>query len=228
MPPPRISLLSHLRTLNFTPLRSLRSGIPPTPLLKSALPGQYQNNAFKFMLTIAKIWLTFHLTFKYLLQLCPTTGVSMMPTIPHSFNRYPSFILVTPWHRRGRNIKVGDVVTYESPAVPGTFGCKRVVGMPGDYICILTQGKRERDLENRDVRGGEVGEEMMRVPEGHCWLAGDNLEWSRDSRIYGPVPLALIKGKVLCVVTPWRERKWLAGGGLVDAKEGEKVNIISR
>jgi mitochondrial inner membrane protease subunit 1 len=32
---------------------------------------------------------------------------------------------------------------------------------------------------------------------------------SRDSRIYGPVPLALIKGKVVARVWPWRDRKWI-------------------
>ena len=35
------------------------------------------------------------------------------------------------------------------------------------------------------------------MPEGHCWLIGDNLPESRDSRTYGPLPLALIKGKVI-------------------------------
>ena len=35
------------------------------------------------------------------------------------------------------------------------------------------------------------------MPEGHCWLIGDNLPESRDSRTFGPVPLALIMGKVV-------------------------------
>jgi inner membrane protease subunit 1 len=35
------------------------------------------------------------------------------------------------------------------------------------------------------------------VPEGHCWLIGDNLPESRDSRTFGPLPLALIKGKIV-------------------------------
>jgi inner membrane protease subunit 1 len=47
------------------------------------------------------------------------------------------------------------------------------------------------------------------VPEGHCWLLGDNLPASRDSRAYGPVPLALVKGKVVARVWPWRDRKWI-------------------
>lgn len=45
------------------------------------------------------------------------------------------------------------------------------------------------------------------VPEGHCWVIGDNLPWSRDSRHFGPMPLALIKGKVIAKVLPWSERK---------------------
>lgn len=38
------------------------------------------------------------------------------------------------------------------------------------------------------------------VPRGHVWLQGDNLLHSRDSREYGPIPLALVRGKVLCQV----------------------------
>lgn len=38
---------------------------------------------------------------------------------------------------------------------------------------------------------------LHQVPEGHVWVAGDNLPWSRDSRMYGPVPLGLVKGKLI-------------------------------
>lgn len=37
--------------------------------------------------------------------------------------------------------------------------------------------------------------ELIQVPEGHVWVEGDNLAWSRDSRYFGPVPMALIKGR---------------------------------
>ncbi|KAJ2895869.1 LexA/Signal peptidase [Zalerion maritima] len=50
---------------------------------------------------------------------------------------------------------------------------------------------------------------MIQVPKGHVWLAGDNQTASRDSRTYGPVPMALIKGKVIAQWYPWSERKWL-------------------
>lgn len=54
----------------------------------------------------------------------------------------------------------------------------------------------------------------VRIPRGHVWLAGDNLSNSTDSRAYGPVPVALLKGKVLARVSspppssPRRRRRW--------------------
>jgi inner membrane protease subunit 1 len=52
---------------------------------------------------------------------------------------------------------------------------------------------------------------MIQVPEGHCWVVGDNIPYSRDSRHFGPLPMGLVRGKVLAVVFPWRERRWIGG-----------------
>ena len=38
------------------------------------------------------------------------------------------------------------------------------------------------------------------VPRGHVWVEGDNSERSCDSRIFGPLPLGLIKGRVFIKV----------------------------
>jgi inner membrane protease subunit 1 len=35
------------------------------------------------------------------------------------------------------------------------------------------------------------------------------MPWSRDSRHYGPLPLALIRGKVIAKTLPWGERRWV-------------------
>jgi inner membrane protease subunit 1 len=102
-----------------------------------------------------------------------------------------------------------------------SYGCKRIIGMPGDLVCAVSPGKQEKDLHTVDGDFGTFKDEMFRVPEGHCWLAGDNLEWSRDSRLIGPVPLALVKGKVMAVLFPFSAWKWLGNGGLEDLKEGE-------
>lgn len=45
--------------------------------------------------------------------------------------------------------------------------------------------------------------DTLQVPKGHCWVLGDNLHASRDSRLYGPLPMALIDGKVIYKTGSW-------------------------
>jgi inner membrane protease subunit 1 len=96
--------------------------------------------------------------------------------------------------------------------------------MPGDFVSVVTPGRTNDDLETEDVddKWASVKEQMVRVPEGHCWVTGDNLEWSRDSRLYGPLPLGLVKSKVLAVVAPWSEMKWLDADVDVEDPKGEE------
>lgn len=44
------------------------------------------------------------------------------------------WVLISKLHRRGRDIKVGDIVAFASVTVPGEKVIKRVVGMEGDYV----------------------------------------------------------------------------------------------
>jgi len=122
------------------------------------------------------------------------------------------------------------------------MGCKRVVGMPGDYVSVISAARDDDDDDvdvDDDVHedGGEEGavvragkregfarptERMVRVPEGHCWVAGDNMEWSRDSRVFGALPMGLVRGRVAAVVWPPRSWKWM-DRGLEEGKEGSEV-----
>lgn len=47
---------------------------------------------------------------------------------------------------RGKEIKVGDVVQFDSVYEPGEKVIKRVVGMPGDYVLMNTPGSRSEDM----------------------------------------------------------------------------------
>lgn len=47
---------------------------------------------------------------------------------------------------RGKEIKVGDVVQFDSVYEPGEKVIKRVVGMPGDYVLMNTPGSRNEDM----------------------------------------------------------------------------------
>lgn len=54
---------------------------------------------------------------------------------------YPTFhtrgdwLLISRFHRQGEGIEVGDVVRFYHPSFLGVNGAKRVLGMPGDFVC---------------------------------------------------------------------------------------------
>lgn len=50
--------------------------------------------------------------------------------------------------------------------------------------------------------------QYVTVPKGHVFLGGDNLACSTDSREYGPVPLALVKGKIVKTFVPGTYVDW--------------------
>jgi len=82
----------------------------------------------------------------------------------------------------------GDLVTVISPLDPHRLVCKRILGLEGDTVCV-------------DPTGDVVpSNEHIVVPKGHIWIIGDNATASRDSRTYGPVPMALIQAKVVARV----------------------------
>ncbi|KAL4901576.1 hypothetical protein BDW74DRAFT_170037 [Aspergillus multicolor] len=122
-------------------------------------------------------------------------GPSMYPT----FEMRGDVLLISKLHKHGRGIGVGDVVRFYHPSFVGVHACKRVIGMPGDFVC--------RDEALDDGVGGNG--EMIRVPEGHVFVAGDNLPWSRDSRTFGPLPMGLINGKVIGRIWPLSRFKWV-------------------
>ncbi|EXJ63463.1 uncharacterized protein A1O5_11512 [Cladophialophora psammophila CBS 110553] len=129
----------------------------------------------------------------------PSHGPSMYPSIPSSL----SYNIYSRRYKRGKNIKIGDVVVFESPIFLRGMACKRVIGMPGDYV--LRDPHMSPTVGGAPIPGLYEGDGlreepvMVQVPEGHVWVAGDNLSYSRDSRFYGPVPMALITGKTLYV-----------------------------
>ncbi|KAL9129943.1 MAG: hypothetical protein Q9217_001745 [Psora testacea] len=146
----------------------------------------------------------YHLLTTYILEVANSAGPSMVPTL----STKGDWIAIDKRYRRGRGVKVGDVVDFMHPMVPSTGAVKRVVGMPGDFV--LSNGGSDETGDDEGDGSVEIRRDMMiQVPEGHCWLLGDNLPESRDSRTYGPIPLALIKGKVLARVAPLREMKWV-------------------
>ncbi|CAN7002395.1 unnamed protein product [Brassica rapa subsp. trilocularis] len=113
----------------------------------------------------------------------PVRGDSMSPTFNPQRNSYlDDYVLVEKFCLQDYKFARGDVVVFSSPTHFKDRYIKRIVGLPGEWIS-----------SSRDV---------IRVPEGHCWVEGDNKASSLDSRTFGPIPLGLIRGRVTSVVWP--------------------------
>jgi inner membrane protease subunit 1 len=126
----------------------------------------------EFLLIIPSISL-FCLVNEKLISGNKSEGQSMEPTITHS-----SFLIVDKFFFKFRGIKRGDIVISKSPVDPKVDICKRVV-----------------HLEKERVHGIEI-------PKNHVWLEGDNKNNSYDSRNHGPVPIGLVKARVVSSLYP--------------------------
>nr|BAK04384.1 predicted protein [Hordeum vulgare subsp. vulgare] len=93
-------------------------------------------------------------------------GGSMRPTFEGSTDgREYALVKRSPLYDYCR----GEVVVFVSPVDHRSPAIKRLIGLPGDWISV-------RDKE-----------EIRKIPEGHCWVEGDNGSASWDSRSYGLV-----------------------------------------
>lgn len=86
-------------------------------------------------------------------------------------------------------IQRGDLVILKSPIIPERIVCKRVIGLPGDIVCVDPTGEYAPSTEH------------VVIPKGHIWISGDNAPFSRDSRRYGPVSMSLIQSKLVLRVS---------------------------
>jgi len=63
---------------------------------------------------------------------------------------------------------------------------KRVVALEGDHIWSRAEHR------------------LTYIPLGHCWVEGDEGDKSTDSNQLGPIPQALIEGRVGFIIWPWK------------------------
>ncbi|KAG2488345.1 hypothetical protein HYH03_013035 [Edaphochlamys debaryana] len=118
------------------------------------------------------------------------TGPSMYPT----FVGRGDFVIAEALTPLWGQLKPGDVVICTRPVDPAESIIKRVVALEGSEVTLYP------DRDSSEVR-------RQKVPPGHVWIQGDNLPHSLDSRVYGPVPLALVRGRVLVQI--WPRLRWV-------------------
>lgn len=117
-------------------------------------------------------------------------GVSMQPALnPDSTKDY---VFLNKLSVKYSDVSRGDVVALLSPKDPELKLIKRVIGLEGDTINTLSYKSS-----------------YVKVPEGHCWVEGDNAKNSMDSNSFGPIALALITAKATAIVWPPSRWQWV-------------------
>ncbi|KAG0456216.1 hypothetical protein HPP92_024004 [Vanilla planifolia] len=135
------------------------------------------------------------------LTISPVRGNSMHPTFAASSTTFPGYlrgdlVLIERFCLHDFKFCNGDVVIFLSPSDHKQIFVKRLIALPGEWV--------------------QVSSDAFKVPEGHCWVEGDNSALSWDSRSFGPIPMGLIRGRVTHVIWPPHrigkvERKMQAG-----------------
>lgn len=100
---------------------------PAPPLLARYPTLYYPVQCFKYFLGFA---LGLHVFAEYFFTLSQAEGISMQPTM----NATGDWLLLSKRYRRGRDIVVGDIISFKHPIDEGVCSVKRVIAMPGDFV----------------------------------------------------------------------------------------------
>ena len=114
----------------------------------------------------------------------------------------------------------GDVVVlHQSTAASERDLIKRVIGLPGEEVEMLTncqvlidgRALNEPYLDPNVVSPGNCGAtfEPVLVPENHVFVMGDNRGGSQDSRQIGPISDDDLVGRAFVVFWPRQNWQWL-------------------
>lgn len=126
--------------------------------------------------------------------------------------------------------KHGDVVVFRYPVDPKADFIKRIIGLPGDTVRYVNKQLTVNGIpvaqkplglfeDGRNQRYGEDYEGVrydtlqnpdrpaqdfeFTVPEGQYFAMGDNRDGSSDSRYWGTVPEAYLKGRAFFIWMSW-------------------------
>ena len=182
---------------------------PFSPLQKTSLEGPVYSSPHRMRRgPVLAVWLrdliislaisAFIIIFLY--QPVKVEGTSMMPSLDDQER-----IFVNKFVYRLEPIQRGDIVVFRYPRDPSKSYIKRVIGLAGDHIRIVSGQVfvngvlLEEDYvpsEYADARSYQDGREAV-VPPNCYFVLGDHRTMSNDSRDFGPVNESYIYGKAV-------------------------------
>ena len=128
--------------------------------------------------------------------------------------------------------KRGDVIVFIYPLDPSKDFIKRVVAVEEDTVKIINKKLYLNGVQVPDPHGvytdessfsGEVQKRdnfgPVTVPKGTLFVLGDNRDRSLDSRFWGYVPLAEVRGRAFIIYWSWDSQgttvRWSRLGHLI-------------
>ncbi|MEY4722508.1 MAG: hypothetical protein RLZZ324_21 [Candidatus Parcubacteria bacterium] len=173
---------------------------------KTAAPaGSFFAKALSFggeMLHVVLISLAIIVPVRYfLIQPFYVKGASMEPNfLDHEY------LIIDEISYRFHPPERGDVVVFRYPNDPKQFFIKRVIGLPGERVVVSGGEVTVYDSSHpsgtkldetpflKDVKTG--GDKDVTLGADELYLLGDNRPNSLDSRIFGPVQMTHVIGRV--------------------------------
>lgn len=133
------------------------------------------------------------------------SGTSMDPNIKDK-----QYLIIDEVSYHFETPKRGDVIVFKAPPEPTKYYIKRIIGLPGDTVKIL---KGKITIVNAAHPDGFTIDEpyithtsedsgVFVVPQNNYFVMGDNRSGSYDSRSWGMLPDANIRGRALVRLLP--------------------------
>ncbi|MBX7222401.1 MAG: signal peptidase I [Blastocatellia bacterium] len=188
----RPELLAGL-TLEDDPQIQVSEPIPPPGRWRSWLSeGFLLGRDFFFAAVVAVLIVLF------VVQPVKVEGTSMLPRL-HDGER----IFINKFIYQMESIQRGDIVVFWYPKDPSKSFIKRVIGLPGDEVQLVSGKLRingkpiNENYLSKDYTTIAAPSHTWVVEPHHYFVMGDNRDASNDSRSWGLVPEKYIYGKAI-------------------------------
>lgn len=101
---------------------------------------------------------------------------------------------------RAAHYKIGEIVVLDEPGHPNQRIVKRIIALEGDSVAVdedeIVNLTHPLPVWGSAPQSLDGAPKTWSIKKGEVFVAGDNRAVSKDSRHFGPLPLASIRGVV--------------------------------